>query len=97
MLQIKNTICCPQCEGILRVRVNVVSDGNNYEYYLCSKCEDVARKDRATGEWVLRGQATDGIPEVVTTLQSLAVEDWSERSARPESTVKIESPNLPRV
>jgi hypothetical protein len=97
MLRIKNTIACPGCQGILRVRVNVVSDGRDYEYYLCPRCEDVARLEPSSGEWILRAAPSPGIGDVVQTLQALAVEEWrSKSSTRPPNTFTVSSPESGR-
>ena len=80
MLKLKNTINCPGCASILRVSARVVSDGNEYVYYLCPKCKDVAREDPATGGWALQGAKSVQVPELVQELQALAVEDWRNRS-----------------
>jgi hypothetical protein len=76
MLQIKDTIPCPGCQSILRVRVQVTSDGKAYEYYLCARCQDVARRAPSTGQWEVRGQPSQGIADVVATLQAIAAEEW---------------------
>ena len=80
MLQIKNTIPCPCCQGILRVSVRVVSDGKEFSYYLCPKCQDVARQDPATDAWSLAGGTSTNVAEIVAALQALAVEEWRTKS-----------------
>ena len=82
MLRIRNTIACPRCEAILRVSARVVSDGNEYEYYLCPSCRDVARRDPESQEWSLLGTPDPGVAELVGKLQAQAVEDWRTRSVR---------------
>lgn len=80
MLKLKNTLNCPGCESILRVSARVVSDGNEYVYYLCPKCKDIAREDSATGKWALQGAKSVQVPELVQELQALAQADWQNRS-----------------
>ena len=80
MLRIKNTIPCPQCGAILRVSTRVVSDGREFEYYLCPQCKDVARPDPDSGEWVLAGTPSGKIPEIVQELRALAADEWMSRS-----------------
>jgi hypothetical protein len=80
MLQLKNTIGCPGCSGILRASVQLVSDGTEFRFYLCPKCEKVAREDPASGEWKLSGQRFPGLPDLLRALQAVAAEDWKARS-----------------
>lgn len=82
MISIKNTIPCPGCGGILRVSANVVSDGNEYRYFLCARCEDVASQDRQSGQWRLRGRPCEELPDLVGALQRLALDEWIEVSAQ---------------
>lgn len=85
MLQIKDTIPCPGCQSILRVRVQVTSDGKAYEYYLCGRCQDVARRAPATGQWEMRGHPSQGIEDVVQSLQAIAAEEWQVLSTSREA------------
>jgi len=70
---------CPGCSKTLRVSARVVSDGNEYLFYLCPRCEDVAVQD-PDGSWHLRGEASSNVTEVIQMLQSLAIETWRKRS-----------------
>lgn len=89
MLRIKNTIPCPKCETILRVSTRVVSDGKEFEYYLCPECRDVARKDAQSGNWELAGRPSGKVPELVQELRALAAEEWMSRStSRAPGTAK---------
>lgn len=90
MLQIKNTIDCPACGTTLRVRAIVVSDGNDFEYYLCPTCEDVVRRDPGGGGWKLRGERAEGMGGIVKSLQALAADDWQARAtSRAPRTCRI--------
>ena len=80
MLDLKNTISCPGCGGILRASVQLVSDGTEFQFYLCPKCERVAREDPASGGWKLYGEKFPNLGELVRSLQGLAAEDWKARS-----------------
>ncbi len=79
----KNTVKCPACSKVLRVSARVVSDGNEYWFFLCPKCEDVVLQDTA-GNWCVRGEATANVPEVVSALQAMAIESWRQRSTTRE-------------
>ena len=80
MLKLKNTITCPGCGAILRVSVRVVSDGAEYVFYLCPKCEDIAGDCGSGEEWKLKGKPLPGLADLVRTLQGAASEDWCEKS-----------------
>jgi hypothetical protein len=80
MLKLKNTISCPGCGGILRVSARVVSDGAEYLFYLCPKCEDIAAEGAGEGDWRLQGKPVPGIADLVRVLQGAASEEWCERS-----------------
>ena len=97
MLQIKNTLCCPGCAGILRVSAQVVSDGKLYQYYLCPKCSDVVREDPATKAWRLQGADGARIPEVVQFLAALAVEDWRSKSSERQEVLQTKAVSLPQA
>ena len=71
---------CPGCSKTLRVSARVVSDGNEYLFYLCSQCEDVVVQDPDDGSWQLRGESSSTVTDVVGVLQSLAIETWRKRS-----------------
>lgn len=73
----KNT-ACPGCSKTLRVSARVLSDGNEYLFYLCPHCEDVVLEDE--GSWRLRGEPSPTVTDVVGVLQSLAIETWRKRS-----------------
>lgn len=81
MLKLKNTIPCPGCAGVLRVSAQVVSDGAEYQFYLCPKCEAIAGEGPGEGEWKLLGNPPEkGIAAVVRALQGAASAEWTERS-----------------
>lgn len=80
MLNVKNTINCPGCDGILRASVQLVSDGTEFQFYLCPKCERVAREDPVSGGWKLHGERFPHIAELVRGLQTVAAEEWKARS-----------------
>ena len=71
---------CPGCSKTLRASARVVSDGNDYLFYLCPQCEDVVVQDPDDGSWHLRGERSSTVVDLVTTLQSIAVESWRKRS-----------------
>ncbi len=71
---------CPGCSKTLRVSARVVSDGNEYLFYLCPRCEDVIMQDPDDGNWNLRGESSSTVTEVIGILQSLAIETWRKRS-----------------
>jgi hypothetical protein len=96
MLQIKNTICCPGCAGVLSVSTQVVSDGKVYQYYLCPRCADVVRLDSATQTWKLRGTKVPMVPEIVQVLTTLAIEDWMARSAQRVSVHQTRASARPK-
>ena len=75
----KNT-ACPGCSKTLRVSARVVSDGNEYVFYLCPQCEDVVLQDPGDGSWQLRGESCSSVTDVISMLQSLAIETWRKRS-----------------
>ena len=87
MLQLKNTINCPGCKAVLRVSARVLSDGNEYVYYFCPACQDVAKQDPATQEWILRGAPSPKIADLVRDLQAVAVDDWAARSTTRSTRV----------
>jgi hypothetical protein len=87
MLQLKNTINCPGCKAVLRVSARVLSDGKEYVYYFCSACQDVAKLDPASQEWVLRGAPSAKIPELVRDLQAVAVDDWAVRATNRSTRI----------
>src|SRR4030095_973513 len=93
VMRIKNTVPCPGCGGILRVCARIVNDGSEYEYYLCAKCVDIVRQDPSSGAWKLQGAQAPEIPEVVRTLQGLAVDEW--RGGTPERGGGLLSPHPP--
>ncbi len=71
---------CPGCSKTLRVSARVVSDGNEYLFYLCPECQDVVLEDPGDGGWRLRGDASPTISDLVKALQTLAIESWRQRS-----------------
>jgi hypothetical protein len=79
MLHLKNTIQCPGCEGILRASVQLVSDGTEFQFYLCPRCEKVVRED-PSGAWTLHSERLPHLADLVRTLQAVASEDWKARS-----------------
>src|SRR4030095_11628285 len=87
VMRIKNTVPCPGCGGILRVCARIVNDGSEYEYYLCRNSVDIVRQDPSSGAWKLQGAQAPEIPEVVRTLQGLAVDEWRGRTAKRESVI----------
>lgn len=81
---------CPGCSKTLRVSARVVSDGNEYLFYLCPQCEDVVLEDPEDGGWRLRGEPSVAVTDVIGVLRSLAVETWRKRSTtRTPLTPKI--------
>ncbi len=83
-MELKHTAPCPGCAKKLRVSTRVVSDGNEYLFYLCPDCEDVVLQDPVDGSWRLRGESSPTVPEVVSALQTLAIETWRKRSTSRE-------------
>ena len=71
---------CPACSRSLKASARVISDGNEYLFYLCSDCEDVVFADPEDGSLSLRGEPSSSITELVTELRSIAVEIWRKRS-----------------
>ncbi len=71
---------CPGCSKPLRVSARVVSDGNEYLFYLCPRCEDVVVQDPDDGSWNLQGACSSTVTDLVGTLQSIAIETWRKRS-----------------
>ena len=83
-----NTVCCPGCEKTLRVGARVISDGNEYWFYLCSECEDVALRPTPDGDWTLSGERRADVPALVTAgpgttlLWNLDVSMWEAIACR---------------
>jgi len=71
---------CPGCSKPLRASAKIISDGNEYLFYLCPQCEDVVVQDPDDGSWSLRGERSSTVADLVRTLQSIAVDTWRKRS-----------------
>lgn len=71
---------CPGCSKSLKASARVMSDGNEYLFYLCSECEDVVVEDPEDGSLSLHGSPSAAITDLVGELRSIAVEIWRKRS-----------------
>ncbi len=87
----QKTVVCPGCAKSIRVCARVMSDGNEYAFYLCGRCEDVVLQDPTDGTWRLRGEPGQEIANVVEVLRSLAAANWTaqSRSREPLNTQRL--------
>ena len=79
----RHKVQCPGCSSELRTRAQVVSDGSEYLFYLCPRCEDIVTQ-KQDGSWILTGQSNCNVTEIVSLLQQMAVECWRIRSTSRE-------------
>jgi hypothetical protein len=76
----RNTVSCPGCRKTLRVGSRVISDGQEYWFYLCPTCEDVALRPTPDADWELSGETRAEVPALVSALSELAADVWRRRS-----------------
>lgn len=88
----RNTVCCPGCRKTLRVGSRVISDGEEYWFFLCAECEDVAFRPTPDADWELSGERREEVPLLVVALRELAANVWRRRSTSRAPLTRTLSP-----